>query len=56
MFSHRKVKLTRRAHSIKYQYAPQHIRMLNTPAQVTAQYRPSTRMHLAPPTLQNRSL
>ena len=38
MFSRRKVKLTLLAHSIKYQYAPQHIRMLNTPAQVTAQY------------------
>ena len=37
MFSARcKVKLTLLAHSIKYQYAPQHIRMLNIPAQATA--------------------
>ena len=38
------------AHSIKYQYSPQHIRMLNTPAQVTAQYslRHARTWHLPP--------
>ena len=50
MFSRRKVKLTLLAHSIKYQYAPQHIRLLNTPAQVTAQYslRHARTWHLPP--------
>ena len=50
MYSRRKVKLTLLAYSIKYQYAPQHICMLNTPAQVTAQYslRHARTWHLPP--------